>query len=92
VQSAYEQLRETQEVVRLFNDKILPTSRENIQSARAGYIAGKIDFLRLIEANRQFYRQQEKYLDATAEYQRRAAALERAVGGMLPPSERPRRP
>jgi outer membrane protein TolC len=92
VQSAYEQLRETQEVVRLFNDKILPTSRENIQSARAGYIAGKIDFLRLIEANRQFYRQQEKYLDATAEYQRRAAALERAVGGMLPPSERPGQP
>ena len=82
VQTAYEQLLETKEVVRLFDEKILPTAEQNVQSGRASYMAGSVDFLRLIEAHRQLYQQQEKYVEVTAEYHRRLAALERAVGGM----------
>ncbi len=80
VQSAYEQLLESKEVVRLFDEKILPTAQQNVQSGRSNYIAGSSDFLRLVEAHRQLYQQQEKYVEVTAEYHRRAATLERVVG------------
>jgi outer membrane protein TolC len=82
VQSAYEEILEGREVVRLFDQKILPTAEQNVQSGRSSYMAGSVDFLRLAEAHRQLYEQQEKYVAATAEYHRRVAALERAVGGM----------
>jgi outer membrane protein TolC len=80
VQSAYEQLVESKQVVQLFDVKILPTAQQNVQSARSNYIAGINDFLRLVEAHRQLYQQQEKYVEVTAEYHRRAATLERVVG------------
>jgi outer membrane protein TolC len=82
VQSAYEQLIEAKEVVRLFDEKILPAAEQNVQSGRSNYMAGNVDFLRLVEAHRQLYQQQEKYVDVTAEFHRRLATLERAVGGM----------
>jgi len=82
VQSAYEQLVEGKEVVRLFDEKILPTAEQNVQSGRANYTAGTVDFLRLVEAQRQLYQQQEKYVEVTAEFHRRLASLDRAVGGM----------
>ena len=47
---------------------------------QANYTAGKVDFLRLIDAERQFHAQREMYYAALADYQRRQAELERAVG------------
>ena len=57
-----------------------PLSQQSLQSARANYTAGKVDFLRLIDAERQFHGQRERYYEALADYQRRQAELERAVG------------
>jgi outer membrane protein TolC len=84
VQSAYVRLEESQRVARLYREKLLPLAEQNSQSARANYVAGKIDFLRLIEAQRQSIREQEQAFQAIAEYHRRLAELERAVGGALP--------
>ena len=44
VQSAYEQLVEGKEVVRLFDEKILPTAEQNVQSGRANYIGRQHGF------------------------------------------------
>jgi len=72
--------------VRLYSEAILPAAEANVASANAGYEAGKIDFLRLVEAERQLIEVQEKYQDAVTEYHRRRAELERAVGEPLPNS------
>ena len=84
VQSAYDSASQGQQVVRLYREKILPAVQRNFESAQANYIAGKIDFLRLIDAERQLYSQREMYYQAQADYHRRLAELERAAGEPLP--------
>ena len=51
-----------------------------MESAQANYTSGKLDFLRLIDAQRQLNSQQEMYYHAIAEYHRHLAELDRAVG------------
>jgi outer membrane protein, heavy metal efflux system len=80
VQSAFERARQAQQAVRLYDEKLLPTAQRNLQSAQANYTSGKLDFLRLIDAERQITAQRDMYYQAIAEYHRRLAELERAVG------------
>jgi outer membrane protein TolC len=80
VQSAHAQAEQAGQVVALYRDKILPASRRNVESAQANYTSGKLDFLRLIDAQRQLNAQQEMYYRAIAEYHRRLAELDRAAG------------
>jgi outer membrane protein TolC len=81
VQSAYAELIEGQRVLHLYDEKILPAAKQYFQSARANYSAGKTDFLRLIDAQRQLYGQWEKYYQTLTDYHRRLAEMQRAVGG-----------
>lgn len=80
VQSAYARVRGTRRTVRLYESKILPAARDNVAAARAGYEAGTVDFLRLVEAQRQIIELREKHQMAITEFHRRTAELERAVG------------
>ena len=84
VQSALDSAAQSQRVIRLYEEKILPATQRNVESAQSTYTSGKLDFLRLIDAERQVYAQQEMYYQAIAEGHRRLAELERAVGGSLP--------
>jgi outer membrane protein, heavy metal efflux system len=80
VQSAWDRASQAREVVRLYQEKTLPAAERNLESAQANYTTGKIDFLRLIDAERQLNTQRENYHQAVAEYHQRLAELERAVG------------
>ena len=80
MQSAVAQLAEGREVVELYATKILPTAEANVESARINYTANRLDFLRLIEAQRQLRELQETSIQALADYHRRLAELERIVG------------
>ncbi len=80
VQSAYARVQGTRRTVRLYESKILPAARDNVDAARAGYEAGTVDFLRLVEAQRQIIELREKHQMAITEFHRRTAELERAVG------------
>ena len=84
VQSAYHRANQGRQAVGLYREKILPAAQRNLESAQANYTAGKIDFLRLIDAQRQLYAQRDMYYQTLAEYHRRLAELERAVGESLP--------
>ena len=81
VQTAYARARGSRRTARLFETKILPAAQENVAAARAGYEAGTVDFLRLVEAQRQSLDLREKYQRVIADHHRRLAELERAVGG-----------
>lgn len=80
VQSSFARVTQAAEVVRLYRDKTLPATERSLQSAQANYTAGTLDFLRLLDAERQLNNQRERYFAAVAEYHRQLAGLERAVG------------
>lgn len=83
VQAGFARLEGGYKTARLYSDTILPAAEANVAAASAGYEAGKIDFLRLVEAERQLIGLQEKSQEAIAEYHRRRAELERAAGAPL---------
>jgi outer membrane protein TolC len=85
LRSAYLRAVQGQQAVGLYRDKILPAAERNLDSARANYTAGKIDFLRLIDAARQLSSQRDMYYQALTDYHRRLAELDRASGGSLRP-------
>ena len=80
VQSALDRTAQSQRVIRLYEEKILPATQRSVESAVANYTSGKLDFLRLLDAERQVYSQREMYYQAIAEYHRRLAELDMAVG------------
>lgn len=83
VQSAYERVIESQQVADLYRTRIVPAAEQNVESARAGYVAAKVDFLRLIEAQRQLIELQQQAAESQVELLRRIAECERAVGGRI---------
>ncbi|HYV35919.1 MAG TPA: TolC family protein [Gemmataceae bacterium] len=84
VQQAFEQVHESENAIRLYEKEILPAARANVKTAQAEYMTGKIPFLSLIEAQRNFVGLQDRFYETTADYFRRRATLERAVGGPPP--------
>ena len=80
VQSAYARVRGSRRKIEVFESKILPAAQDNLRAAQSGYEAGTVDFLRLIEAQRQVLDLREKYQMAVADFHRREAELSRAAG------------
>lgn len=83
VQAAWSRVQGGVRTVRIYDTKILPTANDNLSAARAGYTAGTLDFLRLVEAQRETIALREKHQMAIAELHRRWAELQRAVGGAV---------
>lgn len=83
VQAAYAQLDEARRTRELYQKSLLPIARQNVDAAQSEYVAATIDFLRLIEAQRQHLMIQERSYEAETDYHRRLAELERLVGGTL---------
>jgi len=80
VEQTYRRVEESQQTVKVYEKSILPTARHSIDAARASYLAGRLDFLRLVESQRQLLALQDRYYEAVAAYQQRLAELERLVG------------
>ncbi len=80
VQIAHSRVLANQQAVYLYEDRILPAAQTNLDAARAAYIAGSIDFLRLMEARKQSTEQQIAYQQKLTEYHRSRTELLRSVG------------
>jgi outer membrane protein TolC len=79
VQAAYARVVESRDTVMLYEATILPSAQSSVESARSSYVTGELDFLRLIEAQRQLTQVEEQSFEARADYFRRLAELERLV-------------
>lgn len=84
VQSAYEQVQESRRTVSLYGGRIVPAAEQNIIAASSNYDVGNTNFLNLIQAQRQLIDIRVRQQQATAEYHRRLAQLERVIGGPIP--------
>jgi outer membrane protein, heavy metal efflux system len=83
VHAAYQRTVQAQTAVGLYRQRILPAAEHNVQSAQANYVSGKLDFLRLVDAQRQLAQQREMREQALADYHHRLAELERAAATQL---------
>jgi outer membrane protein TolC len=86
VQEAYARVERSEKSVRLYRDTILKAAEANVKAAQAAYVTGKIPFLSLVEAERNVVGLRDRYYEAVADYFRRLAALERAVGRPIVPA------
>ena len=86
VQTAYAQLLETDKVLAVYRQTILPAAKQYLDSAQGNYTANTLDFLHLIDAQRRLIQLREQYEGAVAEREQRWAEMERAAGGPLPPA------
>ncbi|HSQ90887.1 MAG TPA: TolC family protein [Nitrospiraceae bacterium] len=73
-------LRATDQVATLYRTTILPQAEQSLESARAGYRAGKAGFLDLIDTQRAWRGFQLEYYKALVDRQYRLAELEQVVG------------
>lgn len=81
VSNAAVRLEQTRKMADLYERNVLPAAEASLADAQAAYIAGSLDFLRLLAARRQLVEEQTGYQRAVANYHRNLAELERAVGG-----------
>jgi outer membrane protein TolC len=88
VQEAYEQLVESDKALKLYDSNILPSARANKDAAQAAYTTGKAPFVTLIEAQRNYVELKDRYYMAVADYFRRHANLDRAIGAAGQPIHR----
>jgi outer membrane protein TolC len=77
---ARHRIAEAQRAVGLFEQRILPVAREQIDAARAGFIASKNSFTVVIDAERALRTAELELLLARADLSKRAAELARALG------------
>jgi outer membrane protein TolC len=73
-------LQSAQDTEALVSNSLLPQAELSLQSALAGYEAGKVDFATLLDAQRQIRQAKLSRLKAQAEGQIRMAQIERLIG------------
>lgn len=76
-------VQESQEIVAIHRQRLVPLAQESLNAAVADYRAGQGSFLTVIDAERQQLRTQDNMARAHADYHRALAALERAAGRPL---------
>lgn len=76
--------RETTRNLALLNDQLLPKARQSLEVARAGYLAGQIDFFNLIDAERTLLGFQLDRVEVATQREVVLAELSLIVQGMSP--------
>lgn len=80
VKTTLDRLEESRHVVRLFADRLLPAARDQIAAAQSGFETGQVDFLAVIDAERNLRDIELGLAGAQALYQKRLARLQLTVG------------
>lgn len=80
VATAYRQVQETAELVEVYQQRLVPVARDQVEAARAGLTAGTNSFLAAVEAEKNLRDAELGHIMAKAELSKRTSALERAVG------------
>ncbi|GAV20674.1 outer membrane protein, cobalt-zinc-cadmium efflux system [Mariprofundus micogutta] len=88
VQIDYDRVEESIHTLSLFRKQLLPLAKDNMETARSDYQSGNGDFLTLISAEKNLIQTELELEQARADYHKRLAELEQAVGGSLAWKER----
>ncbi len=80
VKGAAIQVEASERMKSLYETSLLPQVALSFESALKNYQAGKIDFLSLLDTERELKRTRLEYIRTLSEYRKRIASLERIVG------------
>jgi outer membrane protein TolC len=83
VQRHYERVQVAARIEKIYQQTLIPQTTERIAAARAGYQAGVVDFLTLIDSLRSLEQVRLQRDRAVRDYQQGVADLERGVGQPL---------
>ena len=77
---ALKQLQESEHIIGLFEKRLLPIARNQVDAARAGFTASQNSFMAVVEAAKNLRSVELDYQMARAECDRHRAELDRALG------------
>jgi outer membrane protein TolC len=83
VRAAHAELVRSDAEARLLRSGLLPQARQSLESSRAGYEVGRIDFLSLLDSQVSLLRAELREVRALADRRQAFAALEAAAGESL---------
>lgn len=66
--------------ISLYETSILPQAEQALKAARIGYETDQVDFLTLVDSQKQVYTLRLEYYQANVEHEQQVAQLEQAVG------------
>jgi outer membrane protein, heavy metal efflux system len=79
---ALRKLQETEHVLQLYETRLIPVAREQVDAARAGFVGAQTPFIAVVEAEKNLRSVELDQKLAQAECDVRQAELERALGRM----------
>lgn len=77
---ALKQLQESEHILGLFEKRLLPVARDQIDAARAGFTASQNPFMAVVQAEKNLRSVELEYQMARADCDRHRAELDRALG------------
>ncbi|MGH9362775.1 MAG: TolC family protein, partial [Thermoanaerobaculia bacterium] len=80
VREAHARLAEGVRAAILYESRLLPAARDQVEAARAGFTTGQATALGVLEAERGLRRAELGYAEALAALARRRVELDRALG------------
>ena len=80
VYTAVRRLNESEQILRLYNDRLLPLARQRVDAAQAGWVDARSTIASVIDAQRDLRTLELEHTLARAERSRRGAELERVLG------------
>jgi outer membrane protein, heavy metal efflux system len=80
VEQSRQHVLEAQHVVRLYQERLLPAARAQIDAARIGYETGRDSFQALVAAERSLRTLEIQYEESLVSLRQRRAELQRAIG------------
>jgi len=83
VQRAVDKVRESEHVLILYQNRLLPLAEENLEAAQSDYESGSGNFLDLISTEKNLMQTRLQREQALSDYHQRLATLKHIVGGML---------
>lgn len=83
LEQAWFELDDAQRKINLYINRLIPKSVESLRATEKAYIAGKLDFLNLIDAQRRYLQFLLEYERSLVQYQKAYARLENLAGSEL---------
>lgn len=87
ISTILKRISQAQQYIEILQEKIIPTAKDELEAAIAGFEAGQNSFLELIVSERTLRTLELQFHTATAELYRQLAQLDQAVGYILHFSE-----
>jgi outer membrane protein TolC len=80
VEDTYFKIENGRETVNLYKNVLIPQAEQSLKSAEAGYVAGVVSFLDLLDSQRMLLKIEYAYWKAYVDYLKHVADMERAAG------------